>query len=92
MIIKPDNIFLRSDLVLIEEIEVQSEGYTDAAESSEDKPYIGRIVNQGNGSSYEINDVVLFGMHATSRTSLNGKLYYIIHTDDIWGIINKNTN
>lgn len=86
MIIKPNDIELRSYLVLLEPIEVQTEGFM-RAQSSEDKPYVGRIVNTGDGGSYSIGDVVLVAMHATSTLSFNGKMYYLTHEDDILGKI-----
>lgn len=86
MIIKPKDIILRDGLALLEPVETETEGYMNIT-NSEDKPYVVRIVNLGNGSSYKEGDVVLVGMHATTTMSFNGRMYYLIDTKEILGII-----
>lgn len=91
---KVEDIKLTYGFVLIEPLEVEGAEGKDSlmvTTTSEDKPYVGKIVNS-SVDDYIEGTIVLVGMHYTSTISINNKFYYSCHFQDILGKIEKKSN
>lgn len=78
---------LKREIILADRVEKKTKSeFINASDNKGDSSIL-RVVHSGLGTGLSENDLILVDPKEYGRIELNGKLLYVVHNDDVLGLI-----